>query len=157
MFFQLEFSFVAFHYVKDNGINSEDTYPYKHVQGTCRFKRRNIVANCSGMVDVKEGDEDALKEAIATVGPVSVAIDATQENFMMYKSGVFLDDTCGNHPEELDHGVLVVGYGTEDANDYWIVKNSWSESWGENGYIRMARNKNNMCGIATQASYPLVK
>jgi cathepsin L len=113
-------------------------------------------------MDVKTGDEDALKEAVGTVGPVSIAIDVTEEKFMLYKDGVFVDDTCLNTENDLNHGVLVVGYGTttsdDDKNmDYWIVKNSWGSSWGEDGYIRMARNMNNMCGVSTAASYPLVK
>lgn len=102
-------------------------------------------------MDIKKGDEEALKEAIATVGPVSVAIDVTEEKFMLYKDGIFVDDTCSNEENELNHGVLAVGYGTNTTTDgkemgYWVVKNSWGPTWGENGYIRMARNLNNMCG-----------
>lgn len=98
---------------------------------------------------------------MATIGTVSVAIDA-EDKFMLYKEGIYVDSGCGNKQNDLDHGVLAVGYGTNTTSsgktmDYWIVKNSWGPHWGENGYIRMARNLKNMCGISTAASYPLVK
>lgn len=155
----------AFKYIKENGgLMSEEAYPYKGKEGKCHFDPKKAVANCTGFIDVKSGDEDALKEAVATVGPVSIAIDVTEDKFMLYKDGVFVDDTCENGQDNLNHGVLVVGYGTSDdlrkskeGLDFWIVKNSWGPKWGEDGYIRMARNKNNMCGVSTSASYPLVK
>ena len=128
----------------------------------CHFNKKNVGSTCSGFVDLESGNENALQEALATVGPVSIAIDVTEEKFMLYKDGVFVDPTCNNGKDDLNHGVLVVGYGTDSSNDgeshdYWVVKNSWGTTWGENGYIRMARNKSNMCGIATAACYPLVK
>jgi len=145
----------AFEYIKLNGgIDSEGSYPYEGVQGKCRYSKENNAAEDVGFVDVKQGSEHSLKRAVATQGPVSVAIDASHRSFQMYDSGVYMEPRCSS--EELDHGVLVVGYGEENGHKYWIVKNSWSEEWGEDGYIKMARNKDNMCGIASSASYPLV-
>ncbi|XP_054713118.1 procathepsin L-like [Uloborus diversus] len=146
----------AFEYIEYNhGIDSEESYPYKAKQGRCHYKKQDRGATDTGFIDIPSGDETKLMEAVASVGPVSVAIDASHETFQFYKTGVYDEMECNN--ETLDHGVLVVGYGTSDrGEDYWIVKNSWGTSWGEEGYIRMSRNKDNQCGIATSASYPLV-
>lgn len=146
----------AFTYIQNNGgIDTEDSYPYRAVQGICRYNQRNSGATCSGYVDIPEGDEDKLREAIGTIGPVSIGIDASNESFRHYSSGVYVEENCKTN--YTDHGVLAVGYGTDrSGNDYYIVKNSWGTTWGEQGYIRMARNRNNHCGIATAASYPQV-
>ncbi|XP_066921406.1 cathepsin L-like [Clytia hemisphaerica] len=145
----------AFAYIKTNGgIDTEESYPYKGADGQCKFDAKNIGANDTGFVDVKSGDEDALKTAVATVGPISVAIDASHFSFQFYHSGVYNSWLCSS--TRLDHGVLAIGYGTYQGKDYWIVKNSWGTGWGLKGYIMMSRNKKNQCGIATQASYPLV-
>jgi len=100
-----------------------------------------------------KGDEIALKQAVATVGPISVAI-SVDNAWAQYKSGVFTDNKCPNAENKLDHAVLLVGYGSENGQDYWIVKNSWGTTWGDQGYIKMRRNYKNMCGIATDAVYP---
>nr|XP_020446640.1 cathepsin L1-like [Monopterus albus] len=145
----------AFQYIKDNGgIDTEESYTYEAQDGKCRYNPAAVGATCTGYVDVKEGDEDALKEAVATIGPVSVGIDASSMSFQLYQSGVYDEMECSS--TDLDHGVLAVGYGTEEGKDYWLVKNSWGLAWGDKGYIMMSRNKHNQCGIATASSYPLV-
>jgi len=146
----------AFNYVKSNkGIDTETSYPYEGKDDRCRFKKQDVGAEDTGFVDVKQGDESELEAALATVGPVSIAIDAGHESFQFYKKDVYNEPQCSS--TELDHGVLAVGYGVTAQGDlYYIVKNSWGDTWGEQGYIRMSRRKNNQCGVATAASYPLV-
>jgi len=145
----------AFEYIKvNNGIDTESSYRYEARDGTCRFKAADVGATDTGFTDIKSKDESALQQAVATVGPISVAIDASHSSFQLYKSGVYNERRCSQ--TQLDHGVLAVGYGTEGSKDYWLVKNSWGTSWGTEGYIMMSRNDKNQCGIATAASYPLV-
>jgi len=146
----------AFEYIKENGgIDTEEAYPYDGEDEKCHYNPSDAGAEDKGFVDVREGNEHALKKAIATVGPVSVAIDASHESFQFYSHGVYIEPECS--PEMLDHGVLAVGYGVEDNGEaYWLVKNSWGTTWGDQGYVKMARNKNNQCGIASSASFPLV-
>ncbi len=145
----------AFQYIKENGgIDTEESYPYEGKDGICRYSKNNIGANCTGSVTLRKADENALAVACASIGPISVAIDASKDSFQSYHSGVYYEPTCS--PDALDHAVLVVGYGTENDQDYWLVKNSWGSNWGEEGYIKMARNKENNCGIASEAIYPTV-
>jgi len=148
----------AFTYIKvNNGIDTEKSYPYTAKDGKCRFSASNVGANDTGFTDIKQGDESDLTSAIATVGPISVAIDASKMSFQFYSKGVYYEPRCKNGPDDLDHGVLAVGYGVQDdGTKYYIVKNSWGGSWGDKGYLLMSREKNNNCGIATSASYPLV-
>ncbi|XP_059423990.1 cathepsin S-like [Carassius carassius] len=136
----------AFQYVIDNGgIDSESSYPYEGVQGPCRYDPSKRAAMCSKYYSVRKGDEEALKQAVANIGPISVSIDATRPQFIMYHSGVYNDPSCS---KIINHAVLVVGYGAIAGQDFWLVKNSWGTGFGDGGYIRMARNQNNMCGIA---------
>jgi len=146
----------AFRYIKANGgIDTEESYPYVARNEKCHFNKSTIGATVTGFVDIESGSEDALLAASATIGPISVAIDASHFSFQFYHHGVYDEPHCSSR--NLDHGVLLVGYGvSDDGKKYWLVKNSWGTSWGDKGYIMMSRDKHNQCGIATASSYPLV-
>ncbi|KAH7653592.1 Fruit bromelain protein [Dioscorea alata] len=145
----------AFKFIINNGgLNTEDKYPYTGADDSCDTKKAaSHAAAIKRYEDVPANSEADLLKAVANQ-PVSVAIDAGG-SFQFYSSGIFSDKGCGNL---LDHGVAAVGYGvTSKGTKYWIVKNSWGESWGEKGYVRMERDiadHGGMCGIAKAASYP---
>ncbi|XVF27513.1 hypothetical protein REPUB_Repub14bG0114100 [Reevesia pubescens] len=148
----------AFKYIMENqGITSEDNYPYEQIQGTCAVeKAQSRVADISSYEEVPSNDEEALLKAV-TNQPVSIAIDGSGLAFMNYAGGVYNGD-CGT---DLTHAVTIVGYGTssEDGSKYWLIKNSWGESWGENGYMRIQRDVDSpegLCGLAKKASYPTI-
>lgn len=149
----------AFKYIEDFGIDSEASYPYTAAEHACAFNKSNVAGEVTGWVDVESESEDDLLMAVGTEGPVSVAIDASHYTFQFYKEGVYNETSCSQ--VNLDHGVLVTGYGQYHhmggaLHDFWWVKNSWGPTWGLQGFIRMSRNEGNQCGIATAASYPLV-
>lgn len=145
----------SFKYIKANrGINYAKSYPYTNMQRNCRFDRKKPVVSIRGYVKVKENSEENLKEAVATKGPVVVGM-YTSSKFFKYAGGIFFDLSCKHQPT--NHVMLLVGYGTdEEDGDYWILKNSYGEGWGENGYMRIARNRNDTCGVSSSAFYPLV-
>ncbi|KAH7671963.1 Actinidain protein, partial [Dioscorea alata] len=145
----------AFEFIINNGgIDTEEDYPYKGYYAGCRrdkLKRR--VVSIDGYENVPPYSEDNLKKAVA-YQPISVAIDAGSDDFQSYGSGVYKGN-CGTN---LNHGVSLVGYGSEDGDDYWLIKNSWGEQWGDNGYVKLQRNSGTAegkCGIAIQPSYPV--
>jgi len=149
----------AFQYAIDNGMCSEESYPYtsgiQKSGGSC--KKCEPVVTINACADVTPNNQIALKEAVALVGPISIALDAETKLFQSYKSGVITSESCGTN---LDHGVLIVGYGEEDGIKYWLVKNSWGASWGDDGYIKIERSESvndaGICGIAIQPSFPIV-
>ncbi|KAH3743024.1 cathepsin L [Pelomyxa schiedti] len=145
----------AFQYVVDEGgIETELSYPYKAADSLCKSEKTKYFTSIKGYRAIPHGDENQLIQAIMTVGPVSVAIDASLFSFKHYRGGVYQDPECST--TSLHHAVLAVGFGHDKLSglDYIKVKNSWGTGWGEKGYIRMAANIN-CCGIASKAKYPL--
>jgi C1A family cysteine protease len=144
----------SFEYIHQNGICKESDYKYTARDGKC--KKCSTVTKVDSFVDVTPNSEEDLLKAVSQQ-PVSVAIEADQSVFQFYSSGVMDSTSCGTN---LDHGVLLVGWGESDGKPYWKVKNSWGSSWGDDGYILLARNvekTEGQCGIAMMASYPVIK
>ncbi|XP_077283318.1 C1 family peptidase 26-29-p [Arctopsyche grandis] len=139
--------------MKHGGIPTEDEYGgYLGQDGYCHADNVTLVAPIKGYVNVTSNNENALRLAIFKHGPISVAIDASHKTFSFYSHGVYYEPKCGNKLEELDHAVLAVGYGTMNGEDFWLVKNSWSNYWGNDGYVLMSA-KNNNCGVQTTPTY----
>ncbi|XP_029919247.1 cathepsin L1-like [Myripristis murdjan] len=144
----------AYKYIIENGgIDSEQSYPYEEKRGKCRYTSEGKAGECFGFQVLPQGDENILQYIVATVGPISAAINANLRTLHFYEGGVYNDPDCHNYI--LNHAILIVGYGTDQGEDFWLVKNSWGTGWGEAGYLRLARN-NNLCGIAEFAVYPEV-
>jgi cathepsin F/cysteine peptidase B len=135
--------------IANGGIAAEDTYPYTSGSGqtgTCdQSKESPIAAKFSSIKDISQS-EDQMAAFVGTSGPLSIAVDAAK-GWQTYKGGIMT--TCTG--KQLDHGVLAVGFGSDNGQDYWIVKNSWNTNWGEEGYIRLARGSN-QCGLSSVPS-----
>merc|ERR1719198_1233105 len=136
----------AFMYVETAPLMLEDAYPYTAREGTCQYVSSQGKGKVKSFKDVSRDSSGQQLQAALGNGPVSVAIEADQFAFQGYTSGVITSE-CG---EKLDHGVLAVGYGSEDGQEYFLVKNSWGPSWGDAGYVKIAPNQ---CGVTNQPSY----
>ncbi|KAJ6730993.1 CYSTEINE PROTEASE FAMILY C1-RELATED [Salix viminalis] len=140
--------------INNNGIDTEEDYPYRAQDGTCKKEKlKRHAVTIDKYVDVPPNNEKQLLQAVAAQ-PVSVGICGSERAFQMYSKGIF----TGPCSTSLDHALLIVGYGSENGVDYWIVKNSWGTSWGMSGYMHMQRNSGNsqgVCGINMLASYPV--
>ncbi|XP_059118207.1 cathepsin 7-like [Peromyscus eremicus] len=148
----------AFLYVKHNGgLEAEATYPYEAKEKLCRYRPERSVVKVTRFLVVPR-NEEALMNALVTHGPIAVAIDAQHESFKKYKGGIYYEPNCTR--DSPNHGLLLVGFGYEgresEGKKYWLLKNSHGENWGENGYIKIPRDQNNYCGIASYAMYPIL-
>ncbi|XP_073848117.1 procathepsin L-like [Musca autumnalis] len=143
----------AFEFITtQQGVAKGASYPYVDKKDTCRYKTDLKGAEISGFAKIEPKDEVTMKKVIATLGPLACSVNGL-ESLLLYESGIYSDEECNKG--EVNHSVLVVGYGSENGQDYWIVKNSWDKVWGEEGYFRLPRG-NNFCGIALECSYPIV-
>ncbi|TKY71846.1 Oryzain beta chain [Spatholobus suberectus] len=141
--------------INNGGIDTESDYPYTGVDGTCNVtKEETKVVSIDGYSDVAQSDSALL--CATAKQPISVGIDGSSLDFQLYTGGIY-DGDCSSNPDDIDHAVLIVGYGSEGDEDYWIVKNSWGTLWGMEGYIYIRRNTNlkyGVCAINYMASYP---
>lgn len=153
--------------IASDGVDTEAQYPYQvatynvskpsYAPFACRQRRPTAVRVQSWDYASDEGDELGLQKTVA-VQPQACAIDASADEFQYYAGGIYsVSGRCGTRTEELNHAMLIVGYGTlGDGQDYWLIKNTWGPDWGLQGYMLMPRNRSNYCGVATDALYPIL-
>ncbi|KAF4516387.1 hypothetical protein B566_EDAN008510 [Ephemera danica] len=139
------------------GLVPSKLYPYEGKRDDCRFQPDQSVVKVLRYTEIEFGNEIELKEAVANIGPIAVAFQVVKDpsKFKQYETGIYSDTLCTNSKSELNHEMLLVGYGVQNGKDYWIVKNSWGENWGENGYARI-KSGGNTCGIASDATFPII-
>nr|CAD7443615.1 unnamed protein product [Timema bartmani] len=134
---------------RSGGLMTASEYPYTAKQSRCRFRVNETVVHITSWAVLPARDEKALQVAIATMGPVAASINASPHTFQLYHTGIYDDPSCSS--DSVNHAVVVVGY----TKDVWILKNWWSDKWGEDGYMRLARHKN-QCGITNYAAYSIL-
>jgi len=145
---------VSYLSLQGDKIATAASYPYVGVQESCKTNGVNdIQLGNIVYTPIAQGDETAMAQALVSTGPMYIAINANTYQFMYYSAGVLEVEDCANTLYDLDHAVVAVGYGYDSVlqKSYWIVRNSWGTDWGENGYVRMAKDEGNMCGVATEA------
>ncbi|GIY68348.1 cathepsin L [Caerostris extrusa] len=148
----------ALEYASDaDGVATAESYPFvgTSTDGVCKFSNSTIGSPVGGYLEIPYGDEDSLKKAVGLLGPMAAGLDGSPESFRHYSHGIYSDPACSN--TSLTHALTIVGYGTEDGQDYWLVKNSWGKSWGQGGFGKLLRNSNNHCGIANRALFPVLE
>lgn len=146
----------VYDYLIDDEDDLESQYPYTATSGICKKKPSSVKYNLTDYVVFKSGDEEGLMHSLYNIGPLSIGVNANRD-WQLYNKGIYnpTETECPNSPVNMDHGVVLVGYGEEDGIKYWTIRNSWGPDWGENGYIRITRGKNT-CGVANSPIYPIV-
>lgn len=149
-------AFRVYDYIKENGgISSAEDYPYEGKIGKCRKEgKKKIEINIDGYGFVNSYNDEALMKAIVEHGAVMVSMDTDHESFMFYSSGIYYEENC---TEEVNHGVVLVGFGIENGIDYWIVKNSFGDKWGESGFLRVKRGTEKDCSVNFLPIFPILK
>jgi C1A family cysteine protease len=141
--------------IGNNGTEPAKSYPYEQFQMSCRFNASHATGFLKSYGYII-GNEEVLEQALFLLGPLALGVNARTEKFFDYGMGIFDDPECNS---QINHGVTLVGYGIDRTfsppKPYWIIRNSWGISWGENGYMRMIRGKN-MCGITKYVVFPVV-
>jgi C1A family cysteine protease len=137
-------------YAQDHAMAYESEYTYTAKDGSCKNPSGHV--SVSSIHEVAAQSVQSLKDAIAQ-GPVSVTVEADRRVFQSYSSGVLDSNLCGTR---LDHAITAVGYGTENGKDYYLVRNSWGGSWGDQGYIKIAATSDGkgICGIQQVSVWP---
>ncbi|XP_054156575.1 uncharacterized protein LOC128954977 [Oppia nitens] len=142
--------------INEGGLETEEDYPYTSGSGTsgsCKFTKSKSAVTIENAYGTQPHDADQLQQALSDIGPLAVVMNASGPNFRGYSRGVYSNSGCLSGDTQINHGVTVVGYGTEDGMDYWLVKNSWATSWGDQGYFKIQRGVNR-CGIEIQGVWP---
>eukprot|EP00051_Salpingoeca_urceolata_P027225 m.480509 g.480509 ORF g.480509 m.480509 type:complete len:339 (-) comp21859_c0_seq1:1361-2377(-) len=134
-------------YCEQTGFEPEANYPSGH-HNHCPHLNASAAVHCKQWHTIPSGNETALTEVLAFKGPAICPVDASSRDFQLYSGGVFDDPKCG---QQLDHVMFNVGYGEEDGKKFYLLENSWGSGWGEQGFMRLAREQDNMCGVASGA------
>jgi len=142
-------------YAMANGVMKESDYPYKGVDGVCKYDKSKTVASISNFKIINPGDEDEAVRVLAENSPIATAVDASTSSFQLYTGGVYSGNDCD--PKQISHGMLLMGYGFDsDSNmKFFTLKNTWGADWGEKGYMRIIRDGSNKCGVVEDCNYPI--
>ncbi|CAG9798782.1 unnamed protein product [Chironomus riparius] len=141
---------------KTGGLSLQNNYPYIENQSQCEKNVKRVNFRIKEMIEFEREDEELLKKALYNAGPIIGVIDSLNDSFYRYSSGIYYEEGCNDETRMPTHAILLIGYGTENGLDFWTFKNSYGNKWGESGYMRIARNRNNHCKIASFNLIPII-